>query len=392
MSSHGNRTFICSVAVIDIVEYSKKSVADQMLVKQRFNALLDQALADVPNKDRIILDTGDGAAISFLGDPEDGLFIGLALRDALAKAGDGALRLRTGINLGPVRLVKDINGQPNIIGDGINVAQRVMSFAEINQVLASRSYYEVVSALSADYAHLFRFEGARTDKHVREHEVYALGSEPAPPRAPRRKPGPAAAHAAALMEKLGRSADVARAEVMRRPPLATALAVVLILATAVVMRITLRAADPAAGVEAASVAAQPADTSAEPAAEATASATEPAAEILPPSAPPPAAVQTPPPAPVAEARPAPKTTAVKKPPPPRAEPVPAATGLVRLNIQPWGEIHIDGTKYGVAPPLRDIALKPGIHRIEVRNPGFASYLQVVEIRSGEEIRIRHRFR
>ena len=29
------------------------------------------------------LDTGDGAAVSFLGDPEDGLFLGLALRDAL---------------------------------------------------------------------------------------------------------------------------------------------------------------------------------------------------------------------------------------------------------------------------------------------------------------------
>ncbi len=38
--------------------------------------------------------------------------------------------MRAGINLGPVRLVRDINSQPNIIGDGINVAQRVMSFAQ----------------------------------------------------------------------------------------------------------------------------------------------------------------------------------------------------------------------------------------------------------------------
>jgi len=140
-----NRTFVCCVAFIDIVEYSKKSVAEQMRAKEQFNLLLAQALADVPGKDRIILDTGDGAAISFLGDPEDGLFLGLALRDALAERSDETLRLRIGVNLGPVRLVKDINGQPNIIGDGINVAQRVMSFAAINQVLASRSYYEVVS-------------------------------------------------------------------------------------------------------------------------------------------------------------------------------------------------------------------------------------------------------
>ena len=376
-----NRTFICTVAFIDIIEYSKKSVAEQMQVKEQFNALLAQALADVPNKDRIILDTGDGAAISFLGDPEDGLFLGLALRDAVATRNDDSLRLRTGINLGPVRLVKDINAQPNIIGDGINVSQRVMSFAGINQVLASRSYYEVISALSADYAHLFRFEGARTDKHVREHEVYALGNEPAPQRAPRRKPGPAAAHAAAALEKLSRAANTARLQIMQRPPLATALAVILILGVAITLRLALRDAATDAGLE----------THLE-----TGIAAPDAPAPVPPSLPPPTAIK-PAAAPAVDAKPVPpppKTTIAKKPPQAAAvaDAAPATTGTVRLSILPWGEIHVDGTKFGVAPPLRDIALKPGTHKIEVRNPGFASYLQVVEIRVGEEIRIHHRFR
>ena len=79
-----------------------------------------------------------------------------------------------GINLGPVRLVRDINSQPNIIGDGINVAQRVMSFAQPCQVLVSRSYYDVVTRISEDYARLFAYQGSRTDKHVREHELYEL--------------------------------------------------------------------------------------------------------------------------------------------------------------------------------------------------------------------------
>lgn len=385
MSTHGNRTFICTVVFIDIIEYSKKSVAEQMQVKEQFNLLLAQVLADVPNKDRIILDTGDGAAISFLGDPEEGLFLGLALRDAFAARSDDGLRLRTGINLGPVRLVKDINGQPNIIGDGINVAQRVMSFAEINQVLASRSYYEVISALSADYAHLFRFEGARTDKHVREHEVYALGKDPAPQRAPHRKPGPAAVHAGAALEKLNRTVDTVRAEVMRRPPLATALTVALILGTAVTLRLTLHGKAAGASVETAAEATEEANI---------ASPGFPEPESLPPVSPPPTPEAQKAAAPVADAtRAAPPPTRIEKKPPPARETAPAAaTGTVRLSILPWGEIHVDGTKYGVAPPLRDIALKPGIHRIEVRNPGFASYLQVVEVRPGEEIRIRHRFR
>jgi len=114
--SSGNRNFICTVVFIDIVGFSKKAVADQLRIKQQLNDVLGAALQPVPPKDRIILDTGDGAAVSFLGDPEDGLFLGLALRDALAADGN-TLQLRTGINLGPVRLVKDINNQPNIIGD-----------------------------------------------------------------------------------------------------------------------------------------------------------------------------------------------------------------------------------------------------------------------------------
>ena len=80
-----------------------------------------------------------------------------------------------GINLGPVKLVKDINGHPNIIGDGINVAQRIMSFARPGQIVVSRSYYDVVSNLASEYAKLFHYEGSRTDKHVREHEIYVVG-------------------------------------------------------------------------------------------------------------------------------------------------------------------------------------------------------------------------
>ncbi|MGA0115010.1 MAG: PEGA domain-containing protein [Burkholderiales bacterium] len=378
MGDRGTRTFICTVVFIDIVEYSKKSVAEQMRVKQQLTDLLARALADVPGKDRIILDTGDGAAVNFLGDPEEGLFLGLALRDALAAAEDDALRLRTGINLGPVRLIKDINNQPNIIGDGINVAQRVMGFAEVNQVLASRSYYEVISTLSADYAQLFSFQGARTDKHVREHEVYALGNAPAPQRAPRQK----AAHAAAF-ENLGHTASTARIGVMRRPKLATALAVALILGSAVALRVNLRNG-----------------TIPPPPPEEPVAATTLPEPVATPAAPAPAVqpeTKAPPAAPVAKAEPPPRTglfrkTPAQTPTPAPPQPVEVATGTVRLIVLPWGEIHIDGQRYGVAPPLRDIALKPGPHRIEIRNPGFASYVQVVEVESGKEIRIRHRFR
>lgn len=181
MSEGQHHTLVCSVLFVDIEGYSKRSVTEQLAIKQEFNALLVAALSHVATDDRIILDTGDGAAVSFLSDPEDSLFAAMSLRDAIA-AKDPALRVRIGINLGPVRLLKDINGQTNIIGDGINDAQRVMSFAEPGKILVSRSYFEVVSRLSDDYARLFVYDGTRTDKHVREHAVYAIGATtPEPP-------------------------------------------------------------------------------------------------------------------------------------------------------------------------------------------------------------------
>src|SRR5690348_15464708 len=183
MLDQANRTFICSVVFIDLVGYSKKPVTEQIRLKTSLTNNLSEAIKDIPVSDRIILDTGDGAAISFLGDPEDALFVTLSLREKMVAENatatmveaSGEDSVRMGINLGPVKLVKDINGHPNIIGDGINVAQRIMSFARPGQIMVSRSYYDVVSNLASEYAKLFHYEGSRTDKHVREHEIYVVG-------------------------------------------------------------------------------------------------------------------------------------------------------------------------------------------------------------------------
>jgi hypothetical protein len=177
MPERASRTFICSVLFLDIVEYSRKPVSEQIRLKDRFNALIGSAIREIPAADRIILDTGDGVAISFLADPEDALFVAMSLRDAFAPEADKSNEVpaRIGINLGPVRLVRDLNGRPNIIGDGINVAQRVMGFAATGQILVSRSYFEIVSHISEGYSKLFSYQGSRTDKHVREHEIYSVG-------------------------------------------------------------------------------------------------------------------------------------------------------------------------------------------------------------------------
>ncbi len=168
MESAG-RTVVCSVLFLDIVGYSTIGVGRQIDLKGAFNKALLTALSSVEPEDRIVVDTGDGAAITILGDPERALFVAIAIFDNI-----GDIRVRGGVNLGPISLTTDINGQPNVIGDGINVAQRIMDFAKEGELLVSRSFQEVVALMSPDYASMFSHEGTRTDKHGRSHDVYAV--------------------------------------------------------------------------------------------------------------------------------------------------------------------------------------------------------------------------
>ncbi|MBL8514620.1 MAG: TonB family protein [Betaproteobacteria bacterium] len=187
MADTTGRTFICSVVFVDLVEYSKKSVAEQILLKETCNALIAEAIDAVPPDARIVLDTGDGAAITFLGDPEDALFVGLKLRDSIEEAltshsiGIGRHKanghLRVGVNLGPVKIATNVNGGANIVGDGIAVAERIMGFALPGQMLVSRSFFEMVSRLSDDYGSLFRHDGQRSDANGRVHELYLAGRD-----------------------------------------------------------------------------------------------------------------------------------------------------------------------------------------------------------------------
>jgi hypothetical protein len=401
MQARGNRTFICSVAFLDIIEYSKKGVTSQIALKEQLNRVLGDALKGVAANDRIILDTGDGAAISFVGDPEQALFVSLMLRDAVEQRRPGVtdeLNVRIGINLGPVKLIKDLNGQANIVGDGINVAQRIMSFAAPNQILVSRSYYEVVQCLSDAYAKMFHYEGSRTDKHVREHEVYAVGDsagelrrslEAAQDPSPRLHFGVSMARS--VVERLTNTtvqATVhARTTLHARPRLSTALTVVAILALAIAVR---AARDrPPAQVAQAPAAPPAAKNVAPPKPEKAAPAPKEAAPAPAPSAPK-AEVKAP------EEEAAPPTKAREKAPK-RAETAQApaapaaAPGVVAFAIAPWGEIIVDGKNMGVSPPLQELRLSPGRHRIEVRNTSFTPHVQIVQVKSGERIRIRHRF-
>ncbi len=89
------------------------------------------------------------------------------------------------------------------------------------------------------------------------------------------------------------------------------------------------------------------------------------------------------------APPAPAPEAV--PAAPATTPLVAAKGRIRLAITPWGEVYVDGKKAGVSPPLTEIRLPPGKHRIEIRNTTFAPRRQNVDLAPNASIRIKHKF-
>ena len=396
MEQRGNKTIVCSVFFLDIVEYSKKSVAGQISLKERFNAFLSIAIRDVPVADRIILDTGDGAAISFLGDIEDALQAALSMRSSLLGEGvrmDPPLLVRMGINLGPVRLVKDINGQPNIVGDGINVAQRVMGFADSGQILVSRSYYDAVSRLSPEYAGMFHYQGARTDKHVREHEVYAIGY-----------PGDftSTQRSVEIREEIGQSTGMRRimaqakgywyeflrqvagyerqavAMFNRATPkqragyMGVAAALLLTLGFAVYNLAHDSEPEQVAPVVAATVSDKVSSPSVE---------TQQAAKK---------------PEPVKEAPPVKsqekKIQAVKEGARVRTlEDTTGGPAVISLAILPWGEVYLDGKKQGVSPPLLELQVVAGRHTVEIRNSTFPAHKEVIQAKPGSTIRIKHSF-
>jgi len=423
MLDQANRTFICSVVFIDLVGYSKKPVTEQIRLKTSLTSNLSEAIKDIPVNDRIILDTGDGAAISFLGDPEDALVVTLQLREMMMQegmtatqveaSGDDAVRM--GINLGPVKLVKDINGHPNIIGDGINVAQRIMSFARPGQIVVSRSYYDVVSNLASEYAKLFTYEGSRTDKHVREHEIYVVGhSEGAlqkardgmKDRASATSPNPRrAAAAAAGTSTLTLTIPHFAQDRKKLSMIAAGLAmIVLVLLIAVVTK-----KPSSVDVAAAPWAASPG----KPAATEPARNTElakPESRVLEPA---PAPSMIPMPAPAesttheqpakperasrsagseaakgesrSESRNEARTAAAE----PRSNAGPPAT-LV-FAVSPWGEIVVNGKSRGVTPPMKSLKLEPGHYKIEVRNTTFPAHTEDLELKARDEVTVRHKF-
>ena len=172
MNDKMNKTSIFSIIALDIIDYSKKTIAEQVEIKNLFNGFIQHAVIDIPQDDRLIVDTISGVAIACSGPLEDALedalFISITIRDEILKhniQGSTPLYVQFAIHLGAVRVVKN-----TMVGDGIEGAQRIMSFANPNQILVSNVYFEMASKLTQEMAQMFE----KYEMHAHEHDVYAV--------------------------------------------------------------------------------------------------------------------------------------------------------------------------------------------------------------------------
>src|ERR1700751_384469 len=110
MAGDTKHTFLCAVAAVALVGYAKQDVSGQVRLRGAFTTRLLEAIAHMPADTRIIVDTGGGAVVSFLDDPEDALFAVLQLHAAIQPAYADEYygkTMRACINLGPVLLSRD---------------------------------------------------------------------------------------------------------------------------------------------------------------------------------------------------------------------------------------------------------------------------------------------
>jgi len=121
-----------------------------------------------PRNLRITLPTGDGIAIGFYDSPEKPFRLAVQIQKVLKeynsdKDKEKKIEVRIGLNSGFVFPIIDINDEENIAGNGISIANRVMSIGDAGHILASERFALYLIGLDEYYS--------KRCKYIGEYEV-----------------------------------------------------------------------------------------------------------------------------------------------------------------------------------------------------------------------------
>jgi class 3 adenylate cyclase len=171
----------------DIAEFTKdRPVEAQADLVKCLNIAVKEALGkcDLQESQIILLPTGDGICIAITDEslPYDiHLRLAIALLSSVRCHNDNntdpsrEYHLRIGLNQNVDILLTDINMRPNVAGSGINIAQRVMSQADPDQVMVGQAAYEVLHVREAYFASFRKYN--TSSKHGLAFSAYQFVGE-----------------------------------------------------------------------------------------------------------------------------------------------------------------------------------------------------------------------
>lgn len=171
---------------VDIVGLSRKTLTTDKQVK-KINVLTDsitqcEAFQKDLDKIRLILPTGDGLAIDFGDQFQNAFELAIQLQPKLksynAKQKDSEkIHARIGLHIGSVLELKDIRNNPNVWGEGIITARRIMDLGDENHILLSEIMANEVKRVSGKYRRAIHELGDFAIKHGETISVYSAYTE-----------------------------------------------------------------------------------------------------------------------------------------------------------------------------------------------------------------------
>src|SRR5213593_4404849 len=179
------RLEIAHVLFIDIVGYSKLLINEQQESLQELNEIVrgTEAFRAAETAGQLArIPTGDGMALVFSTTPDAPVQCALQIGKALKSRPD--LRVRMGVNSGPVSAVTDVNNRSNIAGSGINMAQRVMDCGDAGHILLSKRVAEDLAQYRQWQGHLHDLGECEVKHGARVHVVNLYSQELGNPEVP----------------------------------------------------------------------------------------------------------------------------------------------------------------------------------------------------------------
>ncbi len=131
---------IAHLLLIDVVGYSKLLVNEQIELLQELNRIVRSSESfrrAEASGELIRVPTGDGMALLFFRSPEEPARC--ALESSRELKNYPHIQVRMGIHSGPVHKTTDVNDQSNVVGSGVNVAQRVMNCGDAGHIIVSNT-------------------------------------------------------------------------------------------------------------------------------------------------------------------------------------------------------------------------------------------------------------